>query len=178
MAEDVSDEAQGAMAANAEESPERGGHPIVVALRDVTTGSLNLFKHNLELAKYEAKSDAVELGKDAAAIVAAGLFAFFGYALLNLSAIAFSAWFGGIVAMGVVTLALALIHLIGGGVLVRAALKHFRQRHYGLIYTEKEVERSQAWAKETIEKVKRGEEVSDPMTRETPPSSGETTSTR
>lgn len=127
--------------------------PLVTALMGVTDGVQNLVRSHLTLARYEAKADAISLGKDVGAIVVALVFVLLGYLLLNIAAILFAAWYGGIIGMAIVAMSLALIHLLGGAWILKAVVDQFKARHYGLQYTGEELERSKTWAKQIPEKI-------------------------
>lgn len=121
---------------------------IVGAIKGLTQSTQALLKHHIALARHEAKADALEVGKDVTGLIIAGLFAGIGYVLLLLSAILFASWFAGMVGMALTCFALALIHLVGGGLIAAKMAEHFRTRHYGPIQTKREVKETVAWVKE------------------------------
>ena len=137
----------------AETSPaaEEPKSPLVVAIRSLTQGTQNLLKHHLELARHEAKADALELAKDIGGILIALGLALVGYLLLNLAAVFFAGWFAGLIGMAIATFALALLHIVGGLLAAKTLGENIQERHYGLRYTGTEIERSTEWAKETRE---------------------------
>lgn len=118
---------------------------IVGALKGLTESTQNLLKHHIELAKHEAKADALEIGKDITGLVIAGVFAALGYVLLLVSAILFASWFAGMTGMALTGFALALIHLLGGGIIALRLLDNFKTRHYGLVQTGRELSQSKRW---------------------------------
>lgn len=126
---------------------------FVSALTSLTDGMQNLFRSHFNLARYEIKSDAIGMGKDAGAVVVALVFALIGYLLLLVSAIIFAGWFAGIVGMGICSMTLCLIHLVGGALVVRGVVAQFKARHYGLYYTGDELERSKKWVKQLPQQV-------------------------
>lgn len=146
---------------DAPEAEQAQSNPLVVALRNLGEGTQNLVRHHLELARHEVKADAMEVGLDAAGVIAAAMFALFGYVLLNVAAVLFSAWFGGIQAMAIVALTLALLHLVGGGLAARALALNFQQRHYGPTYTRDEFQRSAQWVKETTTSYREQRQLED-----------------
>ncbi|CAN0585278.1 unnamed protein product, partial [Laminaria digitata] len=126
-------------------------NPLVLAIKSLTQGTQNLLKHHIELAKHEAKADALEIGKDITGVIVAVGLALMGYLLLNFAAVLFSAWLAGITGMAIRALILALIHLVGGGIAAKTLVENVQRRYYGMNYTGKELERSTAWVKETKE---------------------------
>lgn len=128
-------------------APKTNPPGLVQALRGLTDGVTGLVRHHLELARLELQTDAKEIGKDVAVIAIAGILALVGYLFLNVAAILFSVWFGGVVAAACVALALALIHLGGGGLALYALSTKFYERHYGG-YLQRELERSSNWAQQ------------------------------
>ena len=118
---------------------------IAGAIKGMVQSIQNLIKHHLELAKEEAKADAIEIGQDVAGLVIAGVFAALGYLFLLCSAVLFAAWFAGIAGMALASFTLALIHLLGGGVIALKMVEHFKTRHYGLVQTRREIEHSKEW---------------------------------
>lgn|GEM_PF-5123816 len=133
--------------------PEESKNPLVIAIRSLTQGTQNLLKHHLELARHEAKADALELAKDLGGIFVALGMALVGYLLLNLAAVFFAGWFAGLIGMAIATLALALLHIAGGLLAAKTLGENMKQRHYGMRYTGTEIERSTEWAKETRERL-------------------------
>ncbi|MEM1349893.1 MAG: phage holin family protein [Myxococcota bacterium] len=118
---------------------------LVVALRSLTDGVTGLVTNHLRLAQVEVKIDALEIGKDIAGILVAGVLALIGYVFLLISALLFAAWYN-IAASALVALALALIHLGGGLYALKALTDAFAARHYGA-YTNQAITRSTKWAK-------------------------------
>lgn len=132
---------------------EENASVFVTALTSLTDGIQNLISTHFHLVRYELKSDAIGLGKDAGAVIVAAGFALIGYLLLLVSAIIFAGWFAGILGMGICAMTLCLIHLIGGAVVVAGVAKQFKARHYGLYYTGEELDRSKQWAKQLPKQV-------------------------
>lgn len=143
-------------AASAQGSP--SASVIVGAIKGLTQSTQALLKHHIALARHEAKADALEVGKDITGLIIAGVFAGIGYVLLLTSAILFASWFAGMVGMALTAFALALIHLVGGGLIAAKMARHFQTRHYGPIQTRREVEETVAWVKESV----RGEGREEP----------------
>jgi len=121
--------------------PETG---LVLALRGLTDGVTGLVTNHLKLAQVEAKTDALEIGKDVAGIVVAGVLALMGYVFLLIAAVLFAAWHS-IAASALVAAALALIHLGAGLYALKTLTDAFAIRHYGA-YTNQAITRSTQWA--------------------------------
>ncbi len=131
-------------------SPPSSTKLIVSALKGLTQSTQSLLKNHIALAKHEAKADALEIGKDVTGLVIAGVFAALGYVLLLMSAVLFASWFAGWIGMALTCFALAVIHLVGGGAITLRLLDNFKNRHYGLVQTVREVETSKQWATESL----------------------------
>ena len=135
---------------------------IVGALKGLTQSTQALLKHHIALARHEAKADALEVGKDITGLIIAGVFAGIGYVFLLMSAVLFSSWFAGMVGMALTCFAIALIHLVGGGLIAARMAKHFQTRHYGPVQTRREVKETVAWVKESIRSSDEGGEEDAP----------------
>ncbi|MFU8802816.1 MAG: phage holin family protein, partial [Bradymonadaceae bacterium] len=121
---------------------------LQTAFQGLTDGLSNLFRQHLELVRFEVKEEATEVGKNVAAL---GLFVFIalvGYGLLNLAAIFFAGWFGGLVAMAIAALALALINLGGAAYAIRKIMHRFEDNSVNLSRTEEEMQRNKQWIKQ------------------------------
>lgn len=125
--------------------------PLVSALMGLSDSLSNLVRQHFMLARHELRADARSAAKDIGAICVALFFIMVGYVLLQVTAILFAAWFGGIVAMAISALLLALINLIGGALTLRGLRAQIATRQYGLHYTGQELQRSKAWAKQIPE---------------------------
>ncbi len=123
---------------------------IVGAIKGLTQSTQSLIKNHIDLARHEAKADAMEVGKDLSGLIVAAAIAGLGYVLLLLSAILFASWYAGTVGMALTSFALALIHLIGGGAIAAKLANNFQTRHYGPIQAKRELEESKLWAKDTL----------------------------
>lgn len=125
--------------------------PIVKALMGLSDSLTNLVRQHFMLARHELRADAKSAIKDIGAVLVATFFVMVGYAFLNLAAILFAAWFGGVVAAAIMALALALINLIGGALTLHGLRAQITTRRYGLNYTQDELQRSKTWAKQIPE---------------------------
>lgn len=126
----------------------RREQPLFQAVQDLTTGLTELIQHHLKLARHEVRADAAELAQDLAAILLAASVLGIGYALLLASAVFMAGWFAGLVGMGLCALLLSAIHMAAGAVALRAVVKQFRRRHYGLAWSGEALERSREWIKQ------------------------------
>jgi hypothetical protein len=139
------------------EQPTARQNTVQIAFQGLTDGLYNLFRQHLELVRYEIKEEATEVGKNVAALVLFCFIALVGYGLLNLAAIMFAGWFGGIVAMAIVTLALALINLGGAGYAIKRILDRFEEHPVSLPQTEAQMERNKQWIKDIRQNNHRGD---------------------
>lgn len=144
-----------------EESPTESG--LVAAFKGLTQGVLVLVTSHLKLASMELKADVAEVGKDLVGIALAGLLAGFGYILLNVAAVLFSAWYAGVVASALCAIVLALIHLVGGALTLRVLILRFNERHYGF-YSSHEIKRSTTWAKMNLSSTQTNPSLPSPHT--------------
>lgn len=125
--------------------PESRSSNIQQALQGLSDGVTSLVKNHIELIRYEVKEEATQAGKNAAALALFGLITFVGYGLLNITAILFAGWFGGIVAMAITALILTLINLAGGLFAILKILKRFEQNTSGLKNVGAELKKDKQW---------------------------------
>ena len=121
---------------------------LVKALLGLSENITTLVSQHLALARHELRADALSAAQDVGALLVALFFVMVGYGLLNLAAILFAAWFAGVVGMALTCLTLALINLIGGGLILRGVRAQLATRRYGLHYSGQELQRSKAWARQ------------------------------
>ncbi|MBA2662533.1 MAG: phage holin family protein [Bradymonadaceae bacterium] len=121
---------------------------INVAFQGLTDGLTSLIRNHLDLVRYEVKEEATTVGKNVAALALFGFIALVGFGLLNLTAILFAGWFGGIVAMAITALVLTLINLGGSLYAIRHILKRFEDDKPGLSQTSEEIQRDKQWIKQ------------------------------
>ncbi len=125
--------------------PESRSSNIQQALQGLSDGVTSLVKNHIELIRYEVKEEATQAGKNAAALALFGLITFVGYGLLNITAILFAGWFGGIVAMAITALILTLINLAGGLFAILKILKRFEHNASGLKSVGAELKKDKQW---------------------------------
>lgn len=119
--------------------------PINQAFQGLTDGLYSLFRNHIDLVRYEVKEEATHVGKNVAALGVFAFIALVGYGLLNIAAILFAGWFGGIVAMAIVALVLALINIGGAGFAIRHIIKRFQEDPVGLPRTSEEIQKDKTW---------------------------------
>ncbi|SRR5690554_3975943 len=118
---------------------------IQQALSGLTDGVTSLVKGHIELARHEVKEEATAAGKNIAALLLFALITLVGYGLLNITAILFAGWFGGIVAMAITGLILTIINLVGGGFAIMQILQRFEKHTPGLTQVGEELKKDKQW---------------------------------
>ncbi len=118
---------------------------IQQALHGLTDGVSNLVKGHIELLRHEVKEEASTAGKNIAALLLFALVTFVGYGLLNITAILFAGWFGGIVAMAITALILTIINLVGGGFAIMQILQRFENHAPELKQVSAELKKDKQW---------------------------------
>lgn len=122
--------------------------PLIQAFQNLTSGLADLLVNILALARHEAKTDAIELGKDVGAIALAAGLLVLGYLGLLVSAVLFAAWYAGVLGAGVCAFTLTLTHLGVGAYTLRGLVKDFKLKYYGLRVTGTELQRTKEWARQ------------------------------
>lgn len=118
---------------------------IQQALQGLTDGVTSLVKSHIELMRHEVKEEATTAGKNIAALFLFGLVTFVGYGLLNITAILFAGWFGGIVSMAITALILTVINLAGGVFAILQILQRFEKNAPGLKQVSAELKKDKQW---------------------------------
>lgn len=119
------------------------------AIEDLTDGLSRLVRQHFELARVEIRREAKDVGTNVGALLAFAALGLVGYLLLNVAIIlVFGAFVGGMVAMAITAIVLALLHLVVAGVAILRILSHLRDADLGLHDTTEELQRNKQWIKE------------------------------
>lgn len=121
---------------------------LATSFQSLTDNLFTLFRQHIELVRYEVKQEATFVGKNIAALVLFGVIALVGYVFLNLAIVVFAAWLGGIVAMAIATLALALLHLGVAAVAIWRIQSRFQEQSVSLSRTSEEIQKDKEWIKQ------------------------------
>lgn len=123
---------------------------IQTAIENLTDGFSRLVRQHLELAKIEARQEARELGRHAATLAIFASIALIGYGILNLAFILIALWFGGVPAMAITSLVLAILNLGAAGFALYRTAKELSDNEI-LPKTSEEMQRNKKWIKEIRE---------------------------
>lgn len=121
------------------------------AIEDLTDGLSRLVRQHFELARIEVRSEAKEVSRDVAIIVAAAAIALIGYIFLNLAIILTALWLGSVAAMAITSIIIAALHIIAAVLGVTIAIRRLKKTDMGLPQTTEELQRNKTWIKEIRE---------------------------
>ncbi len=118
------------------------------ALENLTDGVTTLVTQHFELARYELRMEASEVGRNVGILAITLAIGLLGYALLHVGIILTVGWLFGIGPMALTALAIGLIHLIVAGVAASRALKRLSDDEQRLPETTEELQRNRQWLTE------------------------------
>ncbi len=125
---------------------ERNG--FQAAIDELTDGLSRLVRQHFELARTEVREEARQYSRYAAILTAATATLFMGYVMVHLAIILVALWIGGMAAMAITAIVLAILNITGGLFAARYAWQGIQNTDVRLTQTTEELQRNKQWLKE------------------------------
>ncbi len=118
------------------------------AIEELTDGLSQLVRQHFELARTEVRREASEFAGYLQGLVVFGTVALMGYGVLNLAIIVVAFWIGGVAAMAITAVVLALLQLGVGAIGALRIVRNIQNEEVGLPETTEELQKDKQWLKE------------------------------